>query len=67
MDKHQTELRWNHEIALVEKLKNPNNVVSKTRLVLKNLPKKGLTEPEIKTKVFELIGARSHKDRKALK
>ena len=44
MSEKEQALRSLHEEELVQKLKNPNNVVSKTRVMLKNISKKNLTE-----------------------
>jgi hypothetical protein len=43
--------RDEHMKEKVEKLKNPNNFVSTTRIMLKNLPKKHFYEDELKSMV----------------
>lgn len=44
----ETDRRKKHLEEKLEKLKNPNNVVSVTRVAFKHLPKKAFDEIEIK-------------------
>ena len=39
----------------IEKLKNPNNFISTTRIMLKNLPKKDFNEDELKLVVQKFV------------
>lgn len=58
-EKDQERFR-NHEKEKLEKLKNPNNSVSDTRIVLKYL-NKDITEQDIRNLCLEYLSDKSHK------
>ena len=67
MDDRQKQKRTNHLFEVIEKLKNPNHIVSKTRIVLKNIQKKNLPESQIKTQINQLIESKTYKLTKRIK
>ena len=48
MDDAEKEKFQTHYNEKIQKLKNPNNSISKTRIMIKNLPKKNFDEDNLK-------------------